>query len=205
MLFPKYVLEDLSVGSGSIIGKSNIEEFFNHISMHKDVEEKSLAELAPSYEVASAYLVHILEARFASLNPYMQHMFLKLHDIEDPEKKAFILETLRREFKDVVIEARKVLKRFNKIGSHIKVVSKNNEETQIPIPSKLLGLYEAFENNFDWICPKNLFSELSEPKYDHKGSSKTYVDEIQYLIEKTSVVNLNASFDSHFLRLAQRR
>jgi hypothetical protein len=55
MLFPKYVLEDLSVGSGSIIGKSNIVEFFNHIIMHKDVEEKSLAELAPSYEVASAY------------------------------------------------------------------------------------------------------------------------------------------------------
>jgi hypothetical protein len=38
MLFPKYVLEDLSVGSGSIIVKGNIEEFFNHISMHKDVE-----------------------------------------------------------------------------------------------------------------------------------------------------------------------
>jgi hypothetical protein len=55
MLFPKYALDDLSVGSGSIIGKSNIEEFFNHISMHKDVEDKYLAELAPSYEVASAY------------------------------------------------------------------------------------------------------------------------------------------------------
>jgi hypothetical protein len=135
MLFPKYVLEDLSVGSGSIIGKSNIEEFFNNISMHKDVEEKSLAELAPSYEVASAYLVHMLEARFASLNPYMQHMFLKFHDIEDPEKKAFISETLRREFRDIAIEARKVLKRFNKLGSYIKVVSTNNEETQIPIPS----------------------------------------------------------------------
>jgi hypothetical protein len=88
MLFPKYVLEDLSVGSGSIIGKSNIEEFFNHISMHKYVEEKSLAELAPSYEVASACLIHMLEARFASLNPFMQYIFLKLHDIEDPEKKA---------------------------------------------------------------------------------------------------------------------
>jgi hypothetical protein len=112
MLFPKYVLEDISVGSGSIIGKSNIEEFFNHISMHKDVEKKSMAELAPSYEVASAYLVHMLEARFASLNPFMQHMFLKFHDIEDPEKKAFILETLRIEFRDVAIEARKVLKRF---------------------------------------------------------------------------------------------
>jgi hypothetical protein len=77
--------------------------------MHKDVEEKSLAELDPSYEVASAYLVHMLGARFASLNPFMQHMFLKLHDIEDSEKKAFILKTLRREFRDVVIEVRKVL------------------------------------------------------------------------------------------------
>jgi hypothetical protein len=43
-------------------------------------------------------------------------MFLKLHEIEDPEKKAFILETLRLEFKDVAIESRKVLKRFNKLG-----------------------------------------------------------------------------------------
>jgi hypothetical protein len=76
--------------------------------MHKDVEEKYLAELAPSYEVASAYLVHMLEARFASLNPFMQHMFLKLYDVEDPEKKAFILETLCIEFRDVPIEARKV-------------------------------------------------------------------------------------------------
>jgi hypothetical protein len=131
MLFLKYVLEDLSVGSGSIIGKSNIEEFFNHISMHKDVEEKSLAELAPSYEVASAYLVHMLEARFASLNPFMQHIFLKLHDIEDPENKAFILETLCIEFRDVAIEARKVFKRFNKLGLPIEVVG-----TQIKAKTK---------------------------------------------------------------------
>jgi hypothetical protein len=156
-------LEDLSVGSGSIIGKSNIEEFFNHISMHKDVEEKSLAELAPSHKVASAYLVHMLEARFASLNPFMQYIFLKLHDIEDSEKKNFILEILRREFRDVAIEARKVFKRFNKLGLHVEVAGTNNEETQVPIPSKLLGLHEAFENNFDWICPENLFSDFSEP------------------------------------------
>jgi hypothetical protein len=42
----------------------------------------------------------ILEARFVNLNPFMQQMFLKLHDIEDSKKKDFILETLRREFKD---------------------------------------------------------------------------------------------------------
>jgi hypothetical protein len=45
------------------------------------------------------------------------------------------------------------------------------------------------------ICPKNLFSDLSEPKRDHKGSSKTYVDEIQCLIENTSSMDLNASLD----------
>jgi hypothetical protein len=164
--------------------------------MHKDVEDKSLAELSPSYEVSSTYLVHMLEARFASLNPFMQHMFLKLHDIEDPEKKDFILETLRKEFRDVVIEARKVFKHFDKLGSHVEVVGTNNKETQVPIPSKLLGLYEAFENNFDWICPENLFSELSEPKRDHKGSSKTYVDAIQCLMKKTSAIDLNASFEN---------
>jgi hypothetical protein len=117
--------------------------------MHKDVEDKSLAELAPSYEVASAYLVHMLEARFASLNPFMQYMFLMLHDIEDSEMKDFILETLHREFRDIVIEARKVFKHFNMLGSSVNVVGKNNEETQVPIPSKLLRLHEAFENNFD--------------------------------------------------------
>jgi hypothetical protein len=123
-------------------------------------------------------------------------MFLKLHDIEDSEKKDFILETLHREFRNVVIKARKVFKHFNKLGSHVEVVGTNNEETQIPIPSKLMGLYEAFENNFDWICPKNLFSVLSEPKRDHMRSSKTYVDAIQCLIEKTSAMDLHASFEN---------
>jgi hypothetical protein len=158
MLFPKYVLEDLSVGSGSIIGKSNIEEFFNHISLHKEVEEKSLVELAPSYKVASAYLVHMLETRFASLNLFMQYMFLKLHEIEDPKKKAFILEALRLEFKDVVIEARKVFKKFNKLGSPVKIVGTPNED------------------------PKNLFDENSVPKRDYKGYSKPQLDSIHFFI-----------------------
>jgi hypothetical protein len=116
MLFPKYVLEYLSIGSGSIIGKDNIEEFFNHVSKHKDVEDRSLAELAPSYEVGATYLVHMLEARFVNLNPYMQQMFLKLHDIDDSEKRDFILETLHKEFRDVVIEARKFFEHFNMLG-----------------------------------------------------------------------------------------
>jgi hypothetical protein len=141
MLFPKYILQDLSVGSGSIIGKGNIEEFFNHISMHKDVEDRSLAELASNYEVATDYLVHMLEARFVNLNPFMQQMFLKLYDIEDSEKKDFILETLRREFRDIAIEARKVFERFNMLGLPVNVVGTTKEDIKVPIPSKLLGMH----------------------------------------------------------------
>jgi hypothetical protein len=194
MLFPKYVLEDLSVGSGSIIWKDNIEEFFNHISMHKDVEEKSLAELAPRYEVASAYLVHMLEARFARLNPFMQYMFLKLHEIEDPKKKAFILETLRIELGDVAIEAKEVFKKFNKLGSPVAVVGTPNEDFRMPIPCKLVGIHDAWEKNSSWICPENPFDESSVPKRDHKGSSKTHLDIIQFIVENTPIVDSNASF-----------
>jgi hypothetical protein len=162
--------------------------------MHKDVEDRSLAELAPSYEVMVAYLVHMLEARFVNLNPFMQQMFLKLHDIKDSEKKDFILETLRREFRDVAIEARKVFECFNMLGSRVEVVGKNKEEIKVPIPCKLVGLHEALEKNFYWICPENLFDERSEPKSAHKGSSKPHLDTIQCLVEKTSAIDLNVSF-----------
>jgi hypothetical protein len=188
MFFPKYVQEDLSIGCGSIIGKDNIEEFFNHVSKHKDVEDRSLAELAPSYEVAVAYLVN--------LNPFMQQMFFKLHDIEDSQKRDFILETLRKEFRDVVIEAREVFEHFNMLGSRVEVFGTNKEEIKVPIPFKLVGMHEALEKNFDWIVPENPFDESSEPKSVHRGSSKTHLDKIQFLVEKTSALDLNASFEN---------
>jgi hypothetical protein len=61
----------------------------------------------------------------------MQQMFLKLHDIEDSKKKDFILETLHREFRDVVIEARKVSEHFNMLGSRVEVVGTNKEEIKV--------------------------------------------------------------------------
>jgi hypothetical protein len=128
--------------------------------MHKDVEEKSLAELAPSYEVASAYLIHMLEARFASLNPFMQYMFHKLHDIEDPKKKAFILETLRIEFRDVSMEARKVFKKFNKLGSPVEVVGTHNEDFRVPIPCKLVGIHDALEKKLVGFVLKILLMKV---------------------------------------------
>jgi hypothetical protein len=125
----------------------------------------------------------------------MQQMFLKLHDIEDSEKKYFILETLRREFRDVAIEARKVFECFDMLGSPVNVVGITKEDIKVPIPCKLVGLHEALEKNFDWICPENPFDESSVPKRDHKGSSKTHLDTIQFIVEKTSAIDVNASFD----------
>src|SRR3954468_5465103 len=119
MFPPKYVLKDLSMGSGSIIGINNIGEFLNHVSKYEDIGEKSLAELAPDYETTMACLVKIIVIRFVSLNPFLQYMFLKLHEIEDGEKKDFILKTLLRKFKNEAIDARKIFDRFDMLGSSI--------------------------------------------------------------------------------------
>jgi hypothetical protein len=105
------------------------------------------------------------------------------------------LETLRIEFKDVAIEAREVFKKFNKLGSPVEVVGAPNEDFRVPIPCKLVRIHDALEKNFSWICPENPFDESSVPKCDHKGSSKTHLDTIQFIVEKTSAVDLNASFD----------
>src|SRR3954466_10832368 len=51
---------DVTIGSGSIIGNDNIEEFFNHVSKHKDIKDRSVAEHAPNYETDAACLVHML-------------------------------------------------------------------------------------------------------------------------------------------------
>jgi hypothetical protein len=82
------------------------------------------------------------------------------------------------------------------LRSYVEVVGTNKEEIKVPIRFKLVGLHDALEKNFDWICPENLFDERSEPKSVHKGSSKTHLDTIQFLVEKTSTIDLNASFEN---------
>jgi hypothetical protein len=115
---------------------------------------------------------------------------------------------LRRGFRDVAIEARKVFKNFNMLGSPVNVVGTTKEDFKVPTPCKLVGLHEALEKNFNWICPKNLFDESSVPKCDHKGSSKTHLDKIPFIVEKILQLILMPHLillDLHFLRLAQRR
>jgi hypothetical protein len=101
---------------------------------------------------------------------------------------------LRIEFRDISIEAREVFKKFNKLGLPVEVVGTPNEDFRVPIPCKLVGIHEAWEKNSSWICPENPFDESSVPKCDHKGPSKTHLDTISFIVEKTPIVDLNASF-----------
>jgi hypothetical protein len=87
-------------------------------------------------------------------------------------------------------------KHFNKLGSHVEVVGTTKEDFKVPIPCKLVGMHAALENNFNWICPKNPFDESSVPKRDYKGSSKTHLDTIQFIVEQTSAIDLNASLEN---------
>jgi hypothetical protein len=57
------------------------------------------------------------------------------------------LETLRIEFRDIAIEARKFFKKFNKLGSPVAVVGTPNEDFRVPIPCKLGGIHDAWEKN----------------------------------------------------------
>ena len=169
---------------------------------------RSLVELAPNYEIAIASLVHMLEARFVNLNPIMQQMFLKLHDMEDGEKKDFVLETLFKEFGDVAREARKVFDRYDMLGYYINVINTleklendrlkytggtKDEGKEIPIPFKLIGMHEALERNFDWIVPENPFDESNVPTNIERGISGTYIDMIQCIVKKTSDLSLDVS------------
>ena len=54
-------------------------------------------------------------------------------------------------------------------------------------------MHEAFENNFDWIVPENPFDERSQPKRVERGNSETFIDKIQFIVGKSSSIDLNVS------------
>ena len=61
----------------------------------------------------------------------------------------------------------------------------------MPIPIKFVAMHEALEGNFDWIVPQNPFDECSKPKSNEKGNSEPYIDKIQCIVERISVLDLD--------------
>ena len=54
-------------------------------------------------------------------------------------------------------------------------------------------MHEALEKNFDWIVPENPFDENNEPKSIERGYFENHLDKIQYIVEKISGLDLDAS------------
>jgi hypothetical protein len=136
-------------------------------------------------------------------------MFLKLHDIEDSKKRDFILETLRKGFRDVVIEARKVFERFNMLGSCVNVIGTNMEEIKLPIPFKLMGMHEALERILIGLFLKTLLMKVVNPRVLRKDLIKCVWIKYNSLLKILLLLILMLLYlkilDSYFLRLAQRR
>ena len=164
MSTPKFATKYLKVGKWFIIGRNNIEEFFNHINGLPDFNDKPLVKLTHSCESAIASLVAMIEARFVNLNPIIQQMFFKLKQMEEGKEKDFVLDTLLLEFNDVAVEGRRIFARYKLLGcclaiSHtLKTLdidrmkyegkTKYEKEINIPIPFKLLAISEALEENY---------------------------------------------------------
>jgi hypothetical protein len=96
------------------------------------------------------------------------------------------------------------------LGSHVNVVGTTKENIKVPITCKLVGLHEALEKNFDWICPENPFDGSSEPMSVHKGSNqkliwKQYNLLLRRLLQLNLMLHRLILLDFHFLCLAQRR
>ena len=94
MFLPKFYMKDISVGSGFIIGRNNVEDFSNHVNGIYDLIEKPLVDLAHNYETTIAYLVGMTKVRFVNFNPILQQIFLKLDSMEKGGDKDFVLRTL---------------------------------------------------------------------------------------------------------------
>jgi hypothetical protein len=105
---------------------------------------------------------------------------------------------LLRKNKNEALEARKIFDRYGMLGSSIDILSLYGdigevkpEEINIPIPFKLAVVHDAYDKNFDWIIPENLFDEESRPKSTERGTSKTTIDTIECLVGKILSFDLN--------------
>jgi hypothetical protein len=57
---------------------------------------------------------------------------------------------------------------------------------------KILGIHEAYEKNYEWVVPKNLFDVSSPVKDVERVDSKITIDKIECLVKIISTINLDA-------------
>jgi hypothetical protein len=108
----------------------------------------------------------------------------------------------------VAIEARKVLKKFNKLGSPVEVVGTTNEESRVPIPCKLVGIHDALEKKLIGFVLKIFLMKVVYESMITRDTQKLIWTEFISLLKRLLRLILmppSILLDSHFLCLAQRR
>ena len=92
------------VGSGNIIGKNIIQEFFNSMGVIPIIKG-SILEKTNFYVDAIAMLVVKLERIFLHIHPTLQKIFYKLPNIHNPRAKKIATIILMHEFDYIIREA----------------------------------------------------------------------------------------------------
>ena len=116
------------VGSGNIIGKHAIQEFFEH-SIVSPLIKGSILDETNFYEDAITMLILKLERKFVHLHPMLQKIFLGLPSIDNHEIKEISTNILMHEFHYIVREAKDIFAFYGIKSGHppIEVILHNRD------------------------------------------------------------------------------
>jgi hypothetical protein len=89
------------VGSGNVIGKNVIQEFFNCAGVIP-LFKGSILDKTICYVDAIAMLVVKLERKFLHIHPILQKIFFELPNIHDPKVKKIATIILMHEFDYII-------------------------------------------------------------------------------------------------------
>ena len=149
------------VGSGDIIGKSVIQEFFTCAGTIPVLGGSILAKTT-SYVDAIILLVVELERKFIHMHPAIQRLFLELPNVRDPKIKCMVTIFLVHEFGFIMKEVVEIFAYYgvNRECSPIKEVLYDQD-----VIRKLKSIdYEAYDENLRKKVPPHV---LVDKFFDH--------------------------------------
>ena len=146
------------MGSGNIIGKHAIQEFFEH-SIVSSLIKGSILDETNCYEDAITMLILKLERKFVHLHPMLQKIFLGLPSIDNPEIKKISTNILMHEFDYIVREAKDIFAFYGIKSEHppIEVILHNRDALRRMESND----YQRFDENMRRnVLPKELTQSL---------------------------------------------
>ena len=184
----------LRIGSGNVIGKSVIQEFFTCVGVIPTIGG-SIHMKTNSYADAIVMLVIELERKFMHVHPALQRLFLELPNIRDPNAKKLATIVLINEFDFIIEEAREIFNYYGinrecppieevlydqdairKLKSNDYEAFDENARKKIPPSILVKRLFEYTNDRFE-LNDRDLGYELEKKLFKHINRN-LYDDEI---------------------------